>query len=338
MNVYNQFLEKIKHKNRINNILYEDINDKLLSRKDRKTPINLLLSTRPALKENINKIKLKYGYSQNIHDQENIHHRISQLKDKYFKNSSNKYKINNVNIISYINNDKKKNFNQNENESFKNNNRIKGHSFDSGKMRINTNSFYNNINNNVEKEKISLGLSSEQIMNNINNNSILNIVDNQNLKEKKESDYENYVKSARNDFNLIDKKVNEILQNERISPEKKNKFNNIYPISQRINMLNNIKNELKVVNKNFENSYNNNSSNSQISGSFTTIGFKYINPKLKRTSIYNNIFGNKNDDGSIDFKEISKENELDKPNLIRGLSKPKLKVMRFSKFFEVVEE
>ena len=74
-------------------------------------------------------------------------------------------------------------------------------------------SFYNNniINqkDNNEKEKISLGLSSEQLMNNINNSTIN---ENQNIKQKKENDYENYVKSTRNDFYLIDKKVNEIFK------------------------------------------------------------------------------------------------------------------------------
>lgn len=66
--------EKINHKNRIDSRLNWDINDKLLSKNERKTPLNLLLSTRPNLKENINKMKLKYGYSQPILDQQNIHH------------------------------------------------------------------------------------------------------------------------------------------------------------------------------------------------------------------------------------------------------------------------
>jgi len=336
MNVYNQFLEKIKHKNRIKSILYDDINDKLLSKNERKTSLNLLLSTRPDLKQNINKIKLKYGYSQDIRDQQNLHHQISQLKNKYIKNSSDKYKIKNVNIISYVNNEKKKNYNNN-NESFENYKHTQGkaQSVDLGRIRNTASSFYNN-NYNYEKEKMSLGLSSDQLMNNINNNSIMN--DNTNIKDKKESDYENYVKNTRNDFYIIDKKVKEILRNEKLSPEKNIKFNNIYPISQRINMLNNVKKEIKVVNKNLESTFNN-SSLSQISGSFTTIGFKYINPKFKRRSIYNDIFGNKNDEyGSFDFNEVSKETELDKPILIRGLSKPKLNVKRFSKFCENIEE
>ena len=333
MNVYNQFLEKINHKNRINSILYDDINDKLLSNQERKTSLNLLLSTRPEIKENINKIKFKYGIIQNVMDQQKVQFKISQLKKKYLEKSADKYKINSVNMISYINNNKKKN-NYN-NESFQNNynNRIKGPSIDLERIKNSNSSFYNNNNNN-EKEKISLGLSSEQLMN--INNSIIN--ENQNIKQRKENDYENYVKSTRNDFYLIDKKVNEILKNERISSEKRTKFNNIYPISQRINMLNNVKNEIKIINRNYDNNINN-SSVSQFSNSFTTLGFKYINPKFKRSSIYSDIFTNKIDEyGSFVFNEISKENELDKPVLIKGLSKPKLNIKRFSKFCENIEE
>ena len=335
MNVYNKFLERIQHKNRINSILYEDINDKLLSKQERTTPLNLLLSSRPRLKEDINKIKLKYGYSQQARDQRNIHDQISNLKNKYIKNSANKYKINNVNVISYVNKEEKKCFNRSESYQNNENNLIRRQSDDILKMKDNT-SFYNNNNNN-EKEKLSPLLSTERLINNINNNNY-SLNDNQNIKEKKESEYENYLKNTRNDFYLVDKKVNEILQNERLSPEKNNKFNNIYPISQRINMLNNIKNEIKVVNKNFENTINN-SSLSQASGSYTTIGFKYINPKIKKTSIYRDIFESKNDEyGSFYSNEISKDNEIEKPILIRSLSKPKLKVMRFSKFCNTVEE
>ena len=337
MNVYDKFLERIQHKNRINSILYEDINDKLLSKQERRTPLNLLLSSRPGLKEDINKIKLKYGYSQNARDQQKIHYQISKLKNKYIKNSANKYKINNVNIISYVNNDKKKNINRRESYQNNENNIIKRQSDDLVKIKDTTSINFNN-NNNDEKEKMSLLLSTERLMNNINNNNYT-INDIQNIKEKKESEYENYVKNTRNDFYLVDKKVNEILQNEKLSPEKNKKFNNIYPISQRINMLNNVKNEIRVVNKNFENTINN-SSLSQASSSYTTIGFKYINPKFKRTSVYRDIFENKNnnDYGSFYSNENSKENEIEKPILIRGLSKPKLKVMKFSNFCNITEE
>jgi len=330
-------LERIQHKNRINSILYEDINDKLLSKQERRTPLNLLLSSRPGLKEDINKIKLKYGYSQNVRDQQKIHYQISKLKNKYIKNSANKYKINNFNIISYVNNDKKKNINRSESYQNNENNIIKRQSDDLVKIKDTTSINFNNNNNN-EKEKMSLLLSTERLMNNINNNNYT-INDIQNIKEKKESEYENYIKNTRNDFYLVDKKVNEILQNEKLSPEKNKKFNNIYPISQRINMLNNVKNEIRVVNKNFENTINN-SSLSQASSSYTTIGFKYINPKFKRTSVYRDIFENKNnnDYGSFYSNENSKENEIEKPILIRGLSKPKLKVMKFSNFCNITEE
>ena len=215
MNVYNQFLEKLHHKNRINSILNEDINDKLLSKKERKTSLNLLLSTRPEIKENINKIKFKYGIIQNVMDKQKVQFKISQLKKKYLEKSADKYKINSVNMISYINNNKKKNNYNNESFQNNNNNKIKGHSIDLERIKNSNSSFYNNNNNN-EKEKISLGLSSEQLMN--INNSLIN--ENQNIKQRKENDYENYVKSTRNDFYLIDKKVNEILKKKELVQKK----------------------------------------------------------------------------------------------------------------------
>ena len=190
MNIYDKFLERIQHKNRINSILYEDINDKLLSKQDRRTSLNLLLSSRPGLKEDINKIKLKYGYSQNARDHQNVHQQISKLKNKYIKNSANKYKINNVNIISYVNNEKKKNIKRSESYQNNENNIIKRQSDDLIKIKdITSNNFNNNINN--EKDKTSLLLSTERLINNINNNNYT-INDIQNIKEKKDSEYENY--------------------------------------------------------------------------------------------------------------------------------------------------
>ena len=85
MDIYNKPTENFEHKNRINNILNEGINIKLLSNKVRETSLNSLLSTRPQLKENINKIKMKYGYSENALDQQHLHHQISELKNKYIK-------------------------------------------------------------------------------------------------------------------------------------------------------------------------------------------------------------------------------------------------------------
>ena len=321
MNVYNQFLEKLHHKNRIKSILNEDINDKLLSKKERKTSVNLLLSTRPELKENINKIKLKYGYSQNLIEQQN-----ENMAKKALRVIAVGYK--DVDVLP-------NKIESNYNEIFSKNNNIKGHSIDFGRNKNNS-SFYNN--NNYERDKISFGLSSEQIVNNINNNSTIS--ENQNKREKMVSEYHNYIKSTRKDFYLIDQKVNEILENEKLSPEKNHRFNSIYPISKRINMLNNIKKEIKYINRNIENSINNNNSSiSQISGSNTTIGFKYITPKFKRISIYDDIFGNNNiDNKSLDYNEVSKENEIDKPILIRGRSKPKLEIKNFSSFCKITEE
>ena len=94
--------------------------------------------------------------------------------------------INNVGMISYVNQDKKKNHYSNESFQNYNNNKPKGHSVDLDRIKNLSYSFYNNniINqkDNNEKEKISLGLSSEQLVNNINNSTIN---ENLNIKQKK---------------------------------------------------------------------------------------------------------------------------------------------------------
>ena len=341
MNIYNKFIENLEHKNRINNILNEDINNKLLSNKVRKTSLNSLLSTRPQLKENINKIKMKYGYSENALDQQHLHHQISELKNKYIKNNTNKYKINtvnNVNIIPYDNN-------QNKNKEYNKTHKIKNHSMDLEKMK--NISLPNNINNNIvtfEKEKMNFSLSSEQLMNN-NSNINLNISNNTyNLDKKgKNNYYQKYLKNKRNEYNKIDQKIKEILEDEYLSPEKINKFNNIYPISKRINMLTDIKKEIKIINKNNDNNPNNINNNSFFSqksyGSYTTVGFNYIQPKIKRPSIYDDFF-NKNSDSKNNYSniEISKNNEIEKPVLIKNLSKPNLKLVHFKSFCRMNNE
>ena len=143
--------------------------------------------------------------------------------------------------------------------------------------------------------------------------------------------------------NKIDQKIKEILEDEYLSPEKINKFNNIYPISKRINMLTDIKKEIKIINKNNDNNTNNINNNSFFSqksyGSYTTVGFNYIQPKIKRPSIYDEFF-NKNSDSKNNYSnnEISKNNEIAKPVLIKNLSKSNLKLVHFKNFCQMNNE
>ena len=335
MSVYNKFIEGLEHKNRINRILNEDINDKLLSNKIRKKSLNSLLSTRPQLKEDINKIKLKYGLSDEILEQQHLHHQISTLKNKYIKNNTNKYKINNVNLFSYTNKNKDIKINHPNNRQIN----IKDKNISIPLQYRPTNI------GNFDKEKMNFSLSSEQLM---NNNSNINF--NQNLNDteifdKKRDNIDNmnyykYLKKKRNEYDEIDQKIKEILEDEYISPEKKNKFNNINPISKRIKMLTDIKKEINIINKNSKENYPNNTNNSFLSqfshGSYTTVGFNYIKPRIQRKSLYEENFSKNNDSQNFySYNESSKTKELEKPVLIKNLSKQKLNLRHFPSFLEL---
>ena len=334
MNIYNKFIENLDYKNRIKNILNDDISDKLLSNKVRKTSLNSLLSTRPQLKENIDKIKIKYGYGEDGLDQQHLHHQISELKNKYIKSNTNKYKINkinNVNIISYNNNQYK------NKESYKTH-KYRTYSMDIEKMK--NVSLPHNIKKvtTFEKEGMNFSLSSDQLISNNNSNKNLNLSNNTfNVDKKvKNINYQKFLKNKISEYDKIEKKIKEILEDEYLSPEKINKFNNIFPISKRINMLTDIKKEINNINKNNDNNpnLNNNSFFSQLSyGSYTTVGFNYIKPKIKRPSLYEDFFI-KNTDSKNNYSnnEISKNNELEKPVLIKDLNKPNINLLHFKTF------
>ena len=335
MEIYNRFIEGLEHKNRIKNILNDDISDKILSSKVKKPSLNLLLSTRPELKESINKIKMKYGYSDHLLEQEDLHNQISKLKNKYIKNNSKKYKINNVDNIEYICDSPNKNNNRNNpNKESKKTIRIK--SLDFGKIR---NTYKQNNNNNTyEKEKMSFCLSSQNINNTDNVNNISNFSDDIDISKKnKDMNYHKYLKNKRNDFNKIDLKIKEILKDEELSPDKVKKYSNIFPISKRINILTDVKKEINNINKNLnENNKNNNNDLSQLSNeSYTTIGFNYIKPRINKKSIYED-FSYKNNIKNIHLhiNKKSKTINIEKPVIIKPLEQPKISIMHFSSFCE----
>ena len=335
MEIYNRFIEGLEHKNRIKNILNDDISDKILSSKVKKPSLNLLLSTRPELKENINKIKMKYGYSDHLLEQEDLHNQISKLKNKYIKSNSKKYKINNVDNIEYICDSPNKNNNRNNpNKESKKTIRIK--SLDFGKIR---NTYKQNNNNNTyEKEKMSFCLSSQNINNTDNVNNISNFSDDIDISKKnKDMNYHKYLKNKRNDFNKIDLKIKEILKDEELSPDKVKKYSNIFPISKRINILTDVKKEINNINKNLnENNKNNNNDLSQLSNeSYTTIGFNYIKPRINKKSIYED-FSYKNNIKNIHLhiNKKSKTINIEKPVIIKPLEQPKISIMHFSSFCE----
>ena len=332
MNIYNKFIEELEYKNRIKNILNYDLRDKLLSNRVRNKSLNSLLSTRPDLKENINKIKMKYGYFEDsVARQEILHNKISQLKNKYKKYNSNYYTINSVNAISFVN---KKESKEKETKNYNKTFNHKTHSVDFG--RIKYSSFPNNQNNlnDEENEKINNNLSYSRLMEGNNRKIDLNMsdnTDNPNIKGKNINDLK-FVKNNRSEYNKIEQKIKEILKNEYLNPEERKKYNNIYPISKRINMLSDIKKEINNINQSNDR-HNNSFLSHTSSGSYTTLGFNFIQPKVKRLSIYDTVFND-----IIDSKnqfENSKNNEIEKPVIIKLLNRPNFSPRRFSSFFKM---
>ena len=328
MNIYNEFIQKLEHKNRIHNLLNDDISDKLISNHVRAKSLNSLLSTRPELRENINKIKNKYGYSDNLQEHNAIHQKISELKNKYIRSTSNKYKINQVNLFSYTNKEPK---------------RPKILDFDKIKnISIPNNNIY-------EQQKISFCLSSDRIIKNITNNEKNNTkdnnIDNSNDKNKmNKKNYNKYFKDIKNEYNLIEHKVNKILEDEELGTEKARNMNSKYPINKRINILNEVKKEINFVNKNLNNnSINNANSNSIFSEisyrSYTSLGFNYIKPKVNKVSLYgeNKIRcdDSKNDYSTDEFEQYNKV-RIAKPKIIKK-GKPNIHVLHFSSFCQINE-
>mgnify|MGYP006873124004 CR=1 FL=1 len=332
MEVYNRFIEGLEHKNRIKNILNEDTSDKLLSSKVKKPSLNILLSTRPELKENINKIKMKYGYSDHLLEQEDLHNQISKLKNKYIKNHTKKYKINNVNNIEYINDSQNKNNNKNyPNKEFHKTHRVK--SLDFGKLKNKYLPNESNDNNNNSSER---GMSSQNINNTDNGNNISNISDEIDF-DKKNRNHHRYLKNKKIDYNKIDLKIKEILKDEELSPDKVKKFSNIYPISKRINILTDVKKEINFINKNLNenNKYNNNDLSQLSSGSYTSIGFNYIKPRVNKKSIYEDFsYKNITKNINLHINKKSKTINIEKPVIIKPQDQPKISIMHFSSFCE----
>ena len=313
---YENFIEKLDHINKIKSFLDDEITNKLSSI-DSQSPIYNLLSTRPELKENIEKIKLKYGYSSAANKIETSL-KIQQLKRKYKNNNINKYSINPIDKISYIadTNEIKNNFKKTYNSNWNHNLKLTKEN----EINLPFPEIMKNYTKTEQQYRINRGFSSDKLL--------FNNYDNQNYENyfpRKNSSYNQYIKNEKEEFNAIDKKVNEILENEKCE----------CPISKRINILTEIKKEINQINKN---SVENDNNISQLSyNSYYTLGFKYIKPKIKGESIFGEVFNsNNNKENNNYFSDY--EDEVSKPVLIKTMPKPKFKVLNFQNFCERNEE
>jgi hypothetical protein len=264
-------------------------------------------------------LNLKKQYLKQMDIRSKTEHTLNPNKDSNKLNdySSSLYKIENTDKISMINKSRNKNINllietiNNFDETI----------YISKKQRIKlqkSNEIKYQINSEIkEKDK-----EKDSDKKNRNNFTIKTY--------KNQSEINN--KSLRNEFLNLDKRINEILKNDidknsnDDSPDLINddkKFSSIQSIKQKFCLLNDVKKEIKKMNKDSyeENEKTQNSSfDSQIN-----LGFKHIKPVIKKEKFFEDY-----------LKEDQPKKEKDtisKPILIRSLRRPKLNVPNFPSFF-----
>ena len=193
------------------------------------------------------------------------------MKSKYFKSNNNinynsNFNINNIDQFS---------INQNNNihkkkASMTNNKVKKKNLFRNSSLQFvkENNIFFNNFYNTLRNKKNSnLCENRNNVINNknFNNNKINEENKTINITKPKLSNKFKYLKNNREDFNTIDKKLKDLFKSDGFNRNKRKDFNTIYPISKKLNMLNQIKKDIKNINKK---SYYDNVLNLKVSGSF----------------------------------------------------------------------
>ena len=314
---------------------------------------------------NIDNIKMKYGFLLSLSPQF-TQNKIQSLKNKYLNNNFHFNKTNNyinnnnynfkkspliphiVDNITYehINRNINSNNNSNcNNNTFANNNNNKKNSEICTKKRISKNNFFrstslqfvkenniifNNVYNRVKNKK----------RNEVNNDDIIN-QRNKNIINKKECKTTNtnynspkfgqsfkYLRNTREDFISVDKKLNDILKSEAFNKSRKKQYI-IFPISKKINMLSEVKKDIKKLNKKSFGSI----LNSKISNTGNSLYSSHYSDFPKNKSENNlNVFYELFNDEKENSNLINYENEINKPILIKSLPRPKLNVPKYLKF------
>lgn len=267
-------------------------------------------------------MNLKKQYLKQMNIRSKTEHSLNPNKDsnRLNDNSASLYKIENTDKISMINKSRNKNINlliqtiNNFDETLYISKKQKIKLQKSNEIKYQINSEKNSINKNKDKEVRDINDKNKYNMSMYKNHTEMNN------------------KSLRNEFLSLDKRINEILKNDNdknsnddsqdyISDDKK--FNSIQSIKKKICLLNDVKKEIKKMNKDSyeENEKTQNSSfDSQIN-----LGFKHIKPVIKKEKFFEDY-----------LKEDQPKKERDtisKPILIRSLRRPKLNVPNFPSFF-----
>ena len=264
--------------------------------------------------EKIDKIKIKYSLSQNNINTQFVHRKIQFLKNKYMTNTQsldNKFKINNT-IRYSINN----NVNNNLNLHSRNNNKKNMFRSTSLKLVKENNLKFNNLYNTLKKErKINLG------ENNKINDYIQPSKDSKNSNNNNKSKFQynfKYLKNIKEDFINVHNKLKDLWQNDAFNKKKKKIVNMVFPISKKIYLLNEIKKDIKNVNKN-------SFGNAGITPKSTiTSSSEYTNKNL-----FSELFSDEDNDA------IMKKGGIKKPILIRNFTKPKLNLPKYRNLYNM---
>ena len=264
--------------------------------------------------EKIDKIKIKYSLSQNSINTQFVHRKIQFLKNKYMTNTQsldNKFKINNT-IRYSINN------NVNNNLNLHSRNNIKKNMFRSTSLKLlkENNLKFNNLYNTLKNErKINLG------ENNKINDYIQPSKDSKNSNNNNKSKFQynfKYLKNIKEDFINVHNKLKDLWQNDAFNKKKKKIVNMVFPISKKIYLLNEIKKDIKNVNKN-------SFGNAGITPKSTiTSSSEYTNKNL-----FSELFSDEDNDAII------KKGGIKKPILIRNFTKPKLNLPKYRNLYNM---
>ena len=305
---------------------------------------------------NIDKIKMKYGFFSN---KLNTYSRIQMLKNKYLNiynsnnNTNNRNNRNNSNIYNNITfklnsyktanldnlsiNKKSKdniaysNINNNEkysthyiNKNSRNKNLFRNSSLQLVKVNnISFNDYFTQYSK-IKKDKLNENDKNKTFEDkkNINfNNS--NHINNNN---KKLSQKFKYLKNTRDEYIMIEKKFNEIINNDLFNKNKKKNFNVIFPISKKINMLNEVKNDIKKLNKK---SFDNKLLTPKKDNSFySTHHDNMRNYSQKKDNFFDELFNDEKEDKNF----TNYDSKIVKPILIKSFPKPKLNVPNYINF------
>ena len=315
MNMNFNFIKEKESSNLYNNIRYKN---HLLLSNDSNKENNPFFISKEKVKERIAKIKKKYGSLYNSSNTILVNRKIQILKNKYMNSQNIQKKININNLIHYSGNN-----NTNSKLKLYSRNNQKKNMFRSSSLKFvkESNFNFNKLYNTYKNEN-----KNHIIINNKSNNKETD-KDNQskatNDSNKSKFGYNfKYLRNIKEDFISVHKKLKELLQNDAFNKSKKRLTNMIFPISKKINLLSDMKKDIKNVNKN-------------------SFGYMTISPKstistssdytLKGTThLFNELFSEEN----IDSIKNS-VGRIKKPNLIRSLTKPKLDVPKYTNLYNM---